>query len=144
MARNKTSATTADVDAYISSRANDEQRADCAVLMTLFERVTGHGPKMWGPSIVGFDSYKYGLANGGTGESCLAGFAIRGRELVVYLSAAGPQQETLLARLGRHRMGKACLYIKRLRDLDLAVLEQLVVESVVELRRRHGDGSSNR
>jgi len=143
MADNKTHATSASVDDYIASRASDAQRADCQALMAMFERVTGQAPKMWGPSIVGHGAYRYTLESGRTGESCLAGFAIRGRELVVYLAAEGADQPALLARLGPHRMGKACLYIKRLADLDASVLEQLVAGSVAELRRRYGAGGSN-
>ena len=97
------------------------------------QRVTGEPPRMWGPSIVGFGSYRYRLASGKLGESCATGFAIRGRELVVYLMAAGPEHAALRERLGTHRMGTACLYVKRLADLDLAVLEQLVARSLAAL-----------
>lgn len=136
MGEAKTKATEASVDEYIASRATEEQRADCAALMAMLKKVTKQKPKMWGPSIVGYGSYKYTYESGRTGESCLTGFAIRGRELVVYLVAEGAQQEALLSRLGKHKMGKACLYFKRLSDLDKSVLEQLVVGSVAELKRR--------
>jgi hypothetical protein len=99
-------------------------------------------PKMWGPSIVGYGSYSYRYDSGRTGESCLTGFAVRGRELVVYLVADSPGQQALLERLGPYKMGKACLYIKRLADLDLAVLEALVSESVAEVKRRHPPGGA--
>ena len=92
---------------------------------------------MWGPTIVGFGSYHYKYESGREGEACLTGFAARGKELVVYLVASGPEQEALLARLGKHRMGKACLYIRRLADIDTAILEQLVRDSVAELKRRY-------
>jgi hypothetical protein len=136
MGEAKTKATEASVDDYIASRATEEQRADCAALMAMLKKVTKQSPKMWGPSIVGYGSYKYTYESGRTGESCLTGFAIRGRELVVYLLAEGAQQEALLSRLGKHKMGKACLYFKRLSDLDKSVLERLVVGSVAELKRR--------
>lgn len=136
MGEAKTKATEASVDEYIASRATEEQRADCAALMAMLKKVTKQKPKMWGPSIVGYGSYKYTYESGRTGESCLTGFAIRGRELVVYLVAEGAQQEALLSRLGKHKMGRACLYFKRLSDLDKSVLEQLVVGSVAELKRR--------
>jgi Domain of unknown function (DU1801) len=93
---------------------------------------------MWGPNIVGFGSYRYPLANGKLGESCATGFAVRGKELVLYLVVEGKDQASLLAKLGKHRFGKACLYFKRLADLDQEVLEQLVAGSLTELRRRHG------
>lgn len=141
MAENKTKPTDASVQDYIASRANKEQSADCEVLMSILARVTKERPKMWGPSIVGYGSYRYTYESGRTGEMCLAGFAIRGREFVVYIMAEGKEQEALLANLGKHRMGKSCLYFKRLEDLDKAVLEQLITNSVLEVTRRYGTGS---
>jgi hypothetical protein len=96
---------------------------------------------MWGPSIVGYGSYHYTYESGRTGDMCLAGFAIRGRELVVYLDAEGREQEALLSKLGKHKMGKSCLYFKRLTDLDKTVLEQLVANSVLKVTRRWGPSS---
>lgn len=138
MARNKTEATTASVEAYLSDRASESQRADCIALSTLLQRVTGAPPQMWGPSIVGFGRYDYVYESGRSGSSCLTGFAVRGRELVVYLMAESPQQAALLAKLGPHKLGKSCLYFKRLADVDTAVLEKLVAGSVAALRQRHG------
>ena len=141
MADNKTKATDASVEDYIASRANEEQRVDCKALMSIFKRVTNQPPKMWGPSMVGYGSCRYTYDSGRTGEMFLAGFAIRGRELVVYLVAEGEQQEALLSRLGKHKMGKSCLYFKRLADLDKTVLEQLVANSVEGVKRRYGTSS---
>lgn len=138
MAEAKTKPSGASVDEYLASRASSEQLADCKSLAALLQRITGEQPRMWGPSIVGFGSYRYQLASAKLGESCAAGFAVRGRDLVLYLVAEGKDQSALLARLGKHRFGKACLYFKRLADLDHQVLEQLVVGSLAELRRRHG------
>lgn len=137
MAEAKTQPTSASVRAYLASKASAEQMADCETLMALLSKLTRHTPTMWGPSIVGYGSYRYRYESGRTGESCLTGFAVRGKELVVYLVAEGPQQQALLARLGKHRMGKACLYFKRLADLDAQVLESLVAASVAETLRRH-------
>jgi hypothetical protein len=134
-----TQATAASVDEYLASRASSDQLADGRTLMTLLGRVTGEAPRMWGPSIVGYGRYAYRYESGTSGESFLSGFAIRGRELAVYLGAESPEQAALLARLGKHKIGKACLYLKRLADVDLAVLESLVAASVAELRRRHPD-----
>lgn len=134
----KTNATDASVQDYIAARASEEQKGDCKVLMAILKRVTKQQPRMWGPSIVGYGSYRYTYESGRTGEMCLTGFAIRGRELVVYFVVEGAEQEALLSRLGKHKMGKACLYFKRLADIDNAVLEQLVVASVAEVRRRYG------
>lgn len=137
MAEAKTKPTSASVEEYLASKASPEQLADCKALMVLLKKVTNHSPKMWGPSIVGYGSYSYKYESGRTGESCLAGFAVRGKELVVYLVAESQEQQALLAKLGKHKMGKACLYFKRLGDLDTKVLETLVSESVAETRRRH-------
>ena len=138
MAENKTKPTDASVNDYIASRANAQQHKDCRELMVLLKKVTRHSPKMWGPSIVGYGSYRYTYESGRTGESPLAGFAIRGRELVVYVNAEGDTQKSLLSKLGKHTMGKVCLYFKQLGDLDKSVLEQLVTNSVAEVRRRYG------
>jgi hypothetical protein len=138
MAENKTKPTDASVEKYIASRASEPQRADCQELMTLLERLTRQEPRMWGPSIVGYGSYRYRYESGRTGEAPLAGFAVRGRELVVYLVAEGDVQRVLLSMLGKHRMGKTCLYFKRLSDLDRSVLEQLVVNSIAAVEQRHG------
>jgi hypothetical protein len=138
MAENKTKPTDASVEDYIASRANAQQRADCRELMALFTKVTGHSPRMWGPSIVGYGSYRYRYQSGRTGEAPLAGFAIRGRELVVYLAAEGAEQRSLLFKLGKHRMGKSCLYFKQLADLDRSTLEKLAVASMAEITRSYG------
>lgn len=138
MTENKTKPTAASIEDYIASRANPQQQADCRVLMALLRKVTRQTPKMWGPSIVGYGSYRYTYESGRTGEAPLTGFAIRGRELVVYLVAEGERQKALLARLGKHKIGKSCLYFKQLADLDKSVLEQLVAGSVAEVKRRYG------
>lgn len=137
-ADNKTHATQASVEDYLASRASEPQLSDCRRLMALLGKVTTQEPKMWGPSIVGYGAYRYVYESGRTGEAPLVGFAIRGRELVVYLFAEEPEQVALLATLGKHKMGKSCLYFKQLADLDVAVLESLVVNSVKEAKRRYG------
>ena len=140
MAENKTKPTGASVNDYLASRANAQQRADCRQLMALLKKVTRHSPKMWGPSIVGYGSYRYTYESGRTGEAPLAGFAIRGRELVLYVMADGGEQKSLLSKLGKHRMGKVCLYFKQLADLDRSTLEKLVAGSVAEVKRRRSWG----
>ena len=138
MPDNKTKFTDASVADYIASRANPQQRSDCRELMVLLKKVTRHSPKMWGPSIVGYGSYRYTNESGRTGEAPVAGFAIRGRDLVVYLAAEGEKQRSLLRKVGKHKMGKTCLYFRRLADLDKSVLEKLVVGSIADMRRRYG------
>ena len=138
MAENKTKPMGASVNDYLAARGSEQQRADCQELMALLENVTQQSPKMWGPSIVGYGSYRYTYESGRTGEAPLAGLAIRGRELVVYLMTEGSQQKALLSKLGKHRVGKSCLYFRQLADLDTAVLEQVVAGSVADMMRRYG------
>ena len=138
MAENKTQPTNASVAAYIASRANEQQRQDCQALMAMFEKITGEPSTMWGPSIVGHGAYRYTYESGRTGESPLAAFAIRGRELVVYLACEDEAQKSLLPKIGKHKMTKCCLYFKRLADLDTAVLEKLVIGSIAEAKARYG------
>ncbi len=139
VAETKTKPTGASVDAYLASRASPEQLADCKAIMAMCKRVTKQQPKMWGPSIVGYGSYTYRYESGHSGDACLAGFAVRGKELVVYLTVENPEQVERLARLGRHKMGKSCLYFKRLKDLDVKVLEALIAGSVAEVKRQYPD-----
>jgi hypothetical protein len=138
-AETKTKPTGESVEAYLASRASPEQLADCKAIMAICKRVTKQPPKMWGPSIVGYGSYTYTYESGRSGEACLTGFAIRGKELVVYLIAEDPGQRELLAKLGKHKIGKSCLYFKRLADLNLDVLDALVSASVAEIKRRYPD-----
>ena len=138
MATNKTQPTEASIEDYLEARGSEEQRADCRALMAILQRVTKQKPKMWGPSIVGYGSYRYTYDSGRSGKACLAGFAIRGKELVVYVFAESEAQRALLAKLGKHRIGKSCLYFKRLSDLDSSVLEAIVAGSVAEIKRQYG------
>jgi hypothetical protein len=135
MARNKTTYTDASVADYLSERAGEQQRADLRALMGLFKRITGKSPKMWGPSIVGYGSQPFTSPGGRTGDMPLAAFAIRGRDLVVYVSAEGEKQKALLRKIGKHSMGKSCLYFRRLADLDQSVLEKFVIGSIAEARQ---------
>ncbi len=137
MGEAKTRPTGESVDAYLASRASPEQLADCTELMDICARITGERPAMWGPSMVGYGSYSYTYDSGHSGESCPAAFAVRGKDLVVYILADTAEQIERLARLGRHKMGKSCLYFRRMADIDVEVLEVLIAESVAEVRRRY-------
>lgn len=136
MAEMKTKATEVDPHDFIRKAATEQQRADAEELVTLMAKVTGKPPKMWGPSIVGFGRYRYKYANGSDGEICMTGFSPRKPNLVLYLGP-GLDDEKLTSRLGKHKRGKGCLYIKRLDDIDRDVLRQLVVKSVAEMRKRY-------
>lgn len=138
MAEAKTKPTQLSAEEYIAQITDPARRADCQELSKLMSRTTRQPPVMWGTSIVGFGSYKYTYASGHSGESCATGFAARKSDISIYLMADTPAQQELLSRLGKHKMGKACLSIKRLADVDLKVLEQLISESFAEISRRHG------
>ena len=137
MPENKTQATDVSVDAHLAAIEDEGRRQDCAALVNLMSKVTRAQPRMWGPSIVGFGTYHYRYDSGREGESCVTGFSSRRGALSIYLTASGPGQDQLLAKLGKHKMGKACLYIRRLTDVDMAVLEALVRGSMAEVRRRY-------
>lgn len=137
MAATKTKPTGASVDAYLASRASAEQLKDCKAIIAICRRVTKQPPKMWGPSIVGFGQYTYTYESGHSGEMCLVGMAVRGKEIVVYVGVDTAAQAKRLAKLGKHRMGNVCLYIKRLADVDVKVLEEIVVASVDALKRKY-------
>ena len=130
MAELKTQKTRASVSAFIKEIADPEQRADAARVLKLLKEATGAKPAMWGTSIVGFGSYRYQYPSGRTGEWFLTGFAPRKGNLTLYLMAGFAQYGSLLKRLGKCKTGKGCLYIKRLDDVDLPTLSELVQASV--------------
>jgi len=140
MAENKTKATEASVESYLSAIEDQARRKDCQALAKLMSQLTKQPPKMWGTSIVGFGSYHYKYASGREGDSCLTGFSSRKGDISIYLVAGFPGQEELLSKLGKHKMGKGCLYIRKLGDIDCQILEQLVIGSVAERKRHHGQG----
>jgi hypothetical protein len=142
MAENKTMATNVSVGAFLAAVESAERREDAARLVAMMSRVTGEEPKMWGPGIVGFGSCHYRYESGREGDMCLVGFSPRKAEFSIYLmgqyGGSGTERDALLARLGKHRMGKGCLYVKRLEQIDVRVLEELVTLSVAGLRRLYG------
>ena len=133
----KTKLTEESVERYLAGIAEEARREDCKVIAALMARVSGCPPRMWGASIVGFGSYHYKYASGHEGDSCLVGFSSRKGDISIYLMPGYESAEAraLLAELGRHKIGKACLYVRRLSDIQLPVLEQLVARSVSEIRR---------
>ena len=137
MTENKTRATDASVDAYLDAITDPERRADCQAIARLMQTITGERPRMWGSSIVGFGSYHYTYESGRQGDACATGFSSRRPDISIYLSSSFPGQESLLARLGKHKMGKACLSIRRLSDVDIDALKQLVARSVEAVRKRY-------
>ena len=124
------------VDKYLNAVENDRRRQDSLVLLQLMQKVTGEDPVLWGDSIVGFGSYHYQTKAGTEGDWPLTGFAPRKANLVVYIMAGFSRYDELLARLGKHKHGKSCLYINKLADVDLEVLEALVGESVAYVKEK--------
>ena len=131
-ATNKTRQTDAEVDAFIAKVEPERRRDEADALVAMFQRITGEEPKMWGPSIIGFGSYDYKYESGREGTSLRSGFSPRKAKLSLYLMGAyctpnaQAEQDRLLGLLGKHSVGKSCLYINRLEKVDLSVLEQLI------------------
>lgn len=134
---NKTVAGSADANAFIAAIGDEAQRADAQRLSEMMTRLSGETATMWGPSIVGFGSYHYRYESGREGDMCRIGFSPRKGQTVVYLIEGFETHADRLARLGRHKLGKSCLYIKRLSDVDLSVLEEMVAASLAEMAVRY-------
>lgn len=126
----KTHANDADVDAFLEGVEDARQRADSETLIALMQRVTGSPPRMWGPSIIGFGSTRLKYASGRELDWMQCGFSPRKAALSIYLTCDIAQYEHLLSRLGKYKTGKGCLYVKRLSDVDMKVLEAMVQEAV--------------
>lgn len=138
MPENKTKATKASVAGYIAGIDDAERRSDCKALVRLMTAITGEKATMWGPSIVGFGVYHYKYESGREGDMCVAGFSSRSPNISIYVVADSAAQKKLLSRLGKHRMTKACLYVRRLSDIDPAVLRKLIEGSISGIRKRYG------
>ena len=136
MADNKTKPTKVSVPAYIDAIADEAKRKDAKALVKLMQSATGEKATMWGPSIIGFGSYHYTYESGREGDMPLAGFSPRKAATVLYGMTGFTESEALLAKLGKHTVGKGCLYIKKLTDVDQKVLEKLVVKSVAAKRAK--------
>jgi hypothetical protein len=139
MAEPKTKPTDVAVRDHLAAIPDEARRSDCHALVDLMTRITGCAPVMWGTNIVGFDRYHYRYASGHEGDAAVVGFASGTRHITLYL-APGFEDDAareVLGRLGRHTTGKGCLYVKRLSDVDLTALEELVARSVAEMRRRY-------
>jgi Domain of unknown function (DU1801) len=137
MAENKTKPTEVTVAAFIAALPDAAKRADAKALVKLMQSATGLKPKMWGPSIVGFGSYHYTYESGHEGDSPIVGFSPRKAATVLYGMKAASDADALLATLGRHTIGKGCLYIKKLADVDQTVLGSLVAHAAASKRTMH-------
>lgn len=133
----KTIPTPVDVGDFIAAVEHDTRRADAETLLELIGRVSGYKPKMWGPSIIGFGRYHYVYESGREGDSAVVGFSPRKANQVIYLMPGYEDLTDMLDRLGKHKIGKSCLYINKLADIDLAVLEEMVAHSVATMRENY-------
>src|SRR5262245_46165618 len=135
MAENKTKATEASVESYLSAIADEARRKDCEALAKLMAKAAKEQPKMWGSSIVGFGSYHYKYESGREGDSCLVGFSSRKGDISIYGLNGAADAGALLASLGKYKAGKGCVYIKMLADVDLKILAKLVTAAAEEKKR---------
>ena len=133
----KTQQNDADVEGFLAAVENDRRREDSFTVLELMKRITGEKPKMWGTSIVGFGSYHYRYASGREGEWPRIGFSPRKQSLTIYVMPGFSTYDELLSRLGKHRTGKSCLYVNKLADIDMDVLQQLVRSSLETMRERY-------
>ncbi len=131
----KTQRNHGDVMEYLDSVENQRRREDALVLLDVMGEITGEPAEMWGGSIVGFGSYHYVYESGREGDWFLTGFAPRKQSLTLYIMPGFEHYDDLLARLGKHKIGRSCLYINKLADVDMDVLRELVAESVSHMRR---------
>jgi hypothetical protein len=127
---NKTKATKASVTEFINTIEDRQTRADARKVAAMMRKATGKRAKMWGPSIVGYGTYHYKYESGREGDFMIAGFSPRRQALTVYVLAGFGRFDALMAKLGKYKTGKSCLYIKRLSDVDEKILEKLIDESV--------------
>jgi hypothetical protein len=137
MAEPRTRPTRASVTAFMAAIEDRQMRTDAKKVAAMMRRVTGKRATMWGPGIVGYGRYHYRYASGREGEFMITGFAPRKQALTVYIMPGFSRFDKLMAKLGKYKTGKSCLYIKRLADVDEAVLERLIRESVGYMRKHY-------
>lgn len=132
MAELKTKETTASVEDFLAQVADERRRHDCQTLVTMMREASGAEPHMWGASMVGFGRYQYQYASGRHGEFFIIGFALRKNDLTLYSLLGADGSTELLSRLGKHKTGKGCLYIKSLADVNLPVLREMMLQAVAQ------------
>lgn len=140
MAENKLQETAGNVSKFVEEIEDEKKRQDAHQLIQLFSAETGYEPKMWGANIIGFGRYHYKYASGHEGDAAPIGFSPRKAQISIYLSQPEDKiREEKLSRLGKHKMGKGCLYIKKVSDIDSAVLKELVQDSVSYIKETYPD-----
>ncbi len=137
MATNKTQPNDNDVNAFIASVDDDKKKADCFKLIEIMEGITHEPPKMWGSSIVGFGNYHYKYESGREGNFFIVGFSPRKQNLTMYIMPGFERYEELMARLGKYKTGKSCLYVKKLDDIDQDILKEIIADSVSYMNKKY-------
>jgi hypothetical protein len=137
MAANKTVETDGSVNAFIEALPDERQRSDAWEIAALMERLSDSPAKMWGPSIIGFGSYHYRYESGREGDMCRIGFSPRKGKTVLYIVDGFSDFDVILARLGKHKTGKSCLYIKHLSDVDQGALTELITGSLAAMDAKY-------
>ena len=137
MAELKTRPTRASVTAFMAAIEDRQMRVDAKKVAAMMRRATGKRATMWGPGIVGYGRYHYRYASGREGEFMITGFAPRKQALTVYIMPGFGRFDKLMSKLGKYKTGKSCLYIRRLADIDEAVLERLIRESVEYMHKQY-------
>ena len=133
MAELKTQKNKASVTGFLNSIENEKRKSDSFIILELMKKITNSEPSMWGPSIIGFGSYHYQYASGREGEWFLTGFSPRKQSLTLYIVSGFKKYNDILNKLGKYKTGKSCLYINKLEDIDINVLEELISDSVAYL-----------
>lgn len=128
---------TQDVAEFVASVENKTRQSDARVLLEMMERITGLTPRMWGDTLIGFDSYHYKYDSGHEGDSFITGFSPRKARLVIYITPGFDSYGPLLERLGKHKSSVSCLYINKLADVDMTVLEELVTAAHNDMKRKY-------
>ena len=136
MAELKTKRTEASVDAYVDAIPDEVRRKDCRAVIDIMRKATKAEPKMWGPAIIGFGDHHYKYDSGRELDWFLTGFASRKTDLTLYIMPGFARYEELMRKLGKHKIGKSCLYLKRLSDVDVKVLAELVSASVKHMKAK--------
>jgi hypothetical protein len=137
MSENKTRPTAVSPADFIATIEHPVRRADAQVLLDMMTRITGEAPVMWGPAIIGFGQYHYRYDSGREGDFMRTGFSPRKANLAVYIMPGYTDHGPILDRLGKHKLGKACLYINKLADVDLDVLEELIRAGLADMAKRY-------
>ncbi len=136
-AKNKTQKTAQSVEAFLQGVKPEQKQADCFTILEMMKDISGYKPIMWGASIIGFGEYHYKYESGREGDMCRVGFSPRAQNLTIYIMPGYQDFDDELSRLGKHKMGKSCLYIKRLSDIDETVLREIIAKDLAMMEEKY-------